>query len=152
MVIFKIIMLKFTLDLSPEDMKKIVLLDDHHGIYLNIKMIFEMLDHKVNIIYCSDKNQASTAIRTNAPDLVISDINLGKELDLAIPKMCQKSNIPCVIYSGYHHNTVIKEAMALGVKGFISKAAPIDEILNGFSAILRNETFFCSIAKATLKL
>lgn len=71
--------------------------------------------------------EASQALETAAPDVVVVDLSLpgrsGLEL---VQEIRQRWGIPCVILSGHGERTYVGRAFACGAQGYVLKGHPRD--------------------------
>jgi DNA-binding NarL/FixJ family response regulator len=91
-----------------------------------------------------DGGDAVEKARRLNPDLVVLDFAMpvmnglqsAAEIARTIP------HIPILLFSMFLSNQLIELARGVGVRGAVSKADVIRDLVQGVEALLRNETFF----------
>jgi len=91
-----------------------------------------------------DGRDAIDKARDLSPDLIVLDFAMpvmnglqsAAEIVRAIP------HIPILLFSMFLSNQLIELARDVGVRGAVSKADVIRDLVQGVEALLRNETFF----------
>ncbi len=83
------------------------------------------------VTHAVDAEQASALIETEAFDLAILDLNLGKKssLELVKPLKHKYPQIRILILTGFASITTAVEAIKLGVDNYLAKPTDADEIL-----------------------
>jgi DNA-binding NtrC family response regulator len=108
--------------------KQILIVDDEQAILDVIKRIFAKNGH-YEVYACGTAVEAGEFVRTDVPDLIISDFDLsefdnGVDLALSI-RQSAKKEIPVIIMSGSPHNR--QKAKINGFE-FIKKPFSCDEL------------------------
>lgn len=107
---------------------KVLLVDDEPNVRHGVKMMipWEKLGYKV-IGEGEDGDDGLAKMIIMKPDVVIADVKMPGMTGIEMIQAAKNSGFSgkCLILSGYSDFTYAKEAMALGVKGFILK--PVDE-------------------------
>ena len=80
------------------------------------------------------------------PDLVVLDITMpvmnGLDAARVILKACPE--MPILILSVHRNRQLLEEAKKIGVRGYVTKADAIQNLIKAADAVLGNETFFPS--------
>jgi len=104
---------------------KAIILEDNISTVWDYEMILDQLEVQVLGVYKSWK-EALPNIKKDIPDFMIVDLFLdNNEKGLDFVKEARDYYIPMIICTGYPESEYMDEALALGVKAFISK--PIDK-------------------------
>ncbi len=109
-------------------MLKVLLVDDEPNIRAGIKMIIPW--EELGFEICGESENGEDGLKKIgelSPDLVLADVRMPGMTGIQLIEAAKKSGYTCrfMIVSGYSDFTYAKEAISLGVEGFILK--PIDE-------------------------
>jgi DNA-binding NarL/FixJ family response regulator len=121
------------------------IVDDHQVLADGIAAIIEKGGYKV----CGKAIDGIAAVRNVAilkPDIILMDLDLpemnGLEASRQILEKLPEAKI--LMLTMHLEKSVIEKAMKLGIKGYIPKNAPAEELLTGISAILSGKNHFSS--------
>ncbi len=122
--------------LYTSDMKHIVIAEDNKAERFILKGLVEMSGFKV-VAECGNGEEAVSACKDNAPDLVIMDVNMPKmdgiEASAKISGVC-----PIVLITASEDPAVISKAMEVGAMSYLVKPVRHEELLPAIEfAILR---------------
>jgi len=108
---------------------KILIIEDEAIVALDIKRIINNLGHDVVDIVSSFED-AIKSVKKNSPQLIFSDINLGKEKDgIDIIEEIQKEKfIPVVYLTAYSDEETIQRAIKTNPLGYILKPFKKEDI------------------------
>jgi len=122
---------------------KILLVDDHALVRAGLKSLINQLDKFVVIAEASNIASAMVKLGESAPDIVVTDIDMGSDngLDLIRKLKKQLSNVPIVILSMHSSEELVSEALQLGASAYLIKEAAPEELEIALSAVMRGETF-----------
>jgi len=122
---------------------KILLVDDHALVRAGLKSLINQLDKFVVIAEASNIASAMVKLGESAPDIVVTDIDMGSDngLDLIRKLKKQLSNVPIVILSMHSSEELVSEALQLGASAYLLKEAAPEELEIALSAVMRGETF-----------
>ena len=132
---------------------KILFIDDHTG--LRDGMIF-MLQNKNPSLSIIGVGTIPEAVKKLNEDkdikIVILDLNLDGENSLeSVSKMRGvKPDILILVYTMYNDDIHVEHALLIGVQGFITKEASIDEVEKAILAVGSGNTYYNSIASKVL--
>ena len=112
--------------------KTILIIDDSIIIQEQLKDIFQ--NRNYNIQVASNATQAMEVIQTNNIDLIILDVNLGKENGIEFlqknkTEVVIKKDIPVMILSGIIDTSLIRDAIKAGAIDILSKPFILEEII-----------------------
>lgn len=109
---------------------KILVVEDDTIVALDIKNILISLGHCVTDMVTS-YDEAITSIKNNKPELIFSDINLGKKskdgIEL-IQTVLQNSYIPVIYLTAYSDENTIQRAIKTNPLGYIMKPFKKEDI------------------------
>ena len=132
---------------------KILFIDDHTG--LRDGMIF-MLQNKNPSLSITGVGTIPEALKKLNEDkdikIVVLDLNLDGENSLeSVSKMRRvKPDIFILIYTMYNDDIHVEHALLIGVQGFITKEASIDEVEKAILAVGSGNTYYNSVASKVL--
>lgn len=119
-------------------MLKVLLVDDEPNVRHGVKMMipWKMLDLDV-IGEAGDGDEGLSKILALKPDIVIADVKMPGMSGIKMIEAAKKNgyNGKSLILSGYSDFTYAKEAMSLGVKGFILKPVDEDELIAALKSL-----------------
>jgi DNA-binding NarL/FixJ family response regulator len=123
---------------------KILIADDHK---LVSKLIFSYLQGHQNISMIGSANSGDEAIdivANNDVDVAILDILMPDKngLQLAQEILAIKPNTKIIFLTSILSRKVITDALRFGAKGFITKSANLEEILDAIRLVLRGDRYF----------
>jgi DNA-binding NarL/FixJ family response regulator len=92
--------------------------------------------------------------RTCKPDAVIMDIQLsdGNALDLLADFFSSHPEMPVIIVSSYYEPELVEKALSLGINGYYSKQASLEEISEAVIKVVNGERAFQNVVLDTLLL
>ena len=132
---------------------KILFIDDHTG--LRDGMIF-MLQNKNPSLSITGVGTIPEALKKLNEDkdikIVVLDLNLDGENSLeSVSKMRRvKPDIFILIYTMYNDDIHVEHALLIGVQGFITKEASVDEVEKAILAVGSGNTYYNSVASKVL--
>lgn len=131
---------------------RIALVDDHTLVREGFRGIIQLEDD-MEIVHESDTFEKAKLFLLTSPDidLFIVDISLGTETGFPLIELANRQNINCIAVSMHSKEPYISEAMRAGAKGYISKGAPVSELLTGIMAVFNDKTFYSSDVEAYLR-
>ena len=100
------------------------------------------LDPEIAVIgQASNGQEALTALATLRPDLVLTDIEMPELNGIELAEQIAKSHtaITTVIMTTFSRSGYIKRALAAGVKGFILKEAPSDDLIAAIKKVMQGK-------------
>lgn len=119
-------------------MLKVLLVDDEPNVRHGVKMMIPWNDLGLEVIgEAEDGDDGLSKIMSLKPDIVIADVKMPGMTGIKMIESANKNgyNGKCLILSGYSDFTYAKEAMSLGVKGFILKPVDEDEMIEALKAL-----------------
>ncbi|MBQ5320126.1 MAG: response regulator transcription factor [Oscillospiraceae bacterium] len=119
-------------------MLKVLLVDDEPNVRQGVKMMIPWDELGLEVIgEGEDGDDGLAKILSLRPDIVIADVKMPGRTGIQMIEAAQKGGYEgkCLILSGYSDFTYAKEAMSLGVKGFILKPVDEDELIEALKAL-----------------
>lgn len=122
---------------------KILLADDHAVVRQGYRALLAAMISPVNIVEAASGTDAALLYLSEAPDVVILDINMpdmnGIETTRQILARDPEARI--LIFSMYEETTVIREALAAGALGYLSKSSPPPLMIEAVHTVMSGESF-----------
>jgi DNA-binding NarL/FixJ family response regulator len=123
--------------------KTILLIDDHALIRDGIKSAISALGFE-SIFEAATRSEAFAQMAHKNPDVIVVDLNLPDGHGLEIVQWARKHSetIAIVILSLNADTQMIKAAGAAGASAYISKSAPISELVAAIEIALKSPLYF----------
>lgn len=134
-------------------MLKVLLADDEANVRHGVRMMIPWNELGLEVTgEAEDGDDGLAKILSLKPDIVIADVKMPGMSGIKMIEAAKKQgfNGKCLILSGYSDFTYAKEAMSLGVKGFILKPVDEDELIEALKG-LREEILSESRDKAAMR-
>lgn len=130
-------------------MISIVIVDDHRLIR---QMWASMFADITGIIVAGEAGTLAGAvemIKEKIPDIVLLDINLGKESGMdAVPLIRKFSPGTRIIAASMHNQSAyVKKMLQLGAKGYVTKNSPFEEMLTAIEEVMKGNLYVCEEIK-----
>lgn len=129
---------------------RIFLVDDHEVIRRALATWIERSDDLELAGEASDVAAALGGIAETQPDVAVVDLQLGNESGISI---CEKirtehRDVKSLILTGMQDQRYLMDVIASGASGYVSKVAPMNEILDAIRAVVAGKTAFTVAATA----
>ncbi|MGB1093031.1 MAG: response regulator, partial [Oceanobacter sp.] len=122
---------------------KILIADDHAVVRQGYGALLKAMMPDVEVIEASNGTDAALLYIQDQPDVTVLDIKMP---DLSGIEVCRRirqrdPTAKILMFSMYEDASVIKEAMAAGALGYLSKSSPPDTMLAAVSSVSRSEHY-----------
>ena len=120
----------------------LIIADDHSIFLEGITALIS--SNTINVIAnCKNGQEVLDTLKTQKPDLVISDINMPVMDGITLTKKIKKlyPEIKIMMLSMYEEKYIINKALKGGADGYMSKNSGKDEILNAIESCMKGEKF-----------
>ncbi len=115
---------------------KLLIVDDHAVVREGLGRLLSV-NFDATVFEAPDLDAALELYRTHSPDVVLLDLNLegagGLEILRRILAADEAAKI--IIFSMHHEPIYAVRAMRGGARGYISKSAPVDELITGIRKV-----------------
>lgn len=123
---------------------EVMLVDDHPVVRQGL---CRLLDAEPDLKVSCQADSLETALqcaRRNKPDVAVVDLALrdSSGLDLIARLRDEWPRMPILVLSMYHDQFYAERALRAGVKGFLSKSVPAQEVIDAVRKVLRGEMSF----------
>ena len=124
-------------------MKKFLLVDDHVVVRSGIKLLIQQAFNPAEVDEAADGLTAMKLLSENKYDLLILDIQMPKTDSLVLMQEIKKKHpgSKVLVFSMSAENVHAKRFLKAGAKGFISKDAPLEEIVKAITQVLNNKNY-----------
>ncbi len=133
---------------------KILIADDHPLIAQGIKTSLESNPEIEVVAIVNNGKKAIEYVRENSVDLLLLDIDMPvmNGIDCASILLQERPNFNIVMLSMHQDAYTIKKVMSLGVKSYLLKTIPSEELLFAIQKIHHGESYFnADVTKALLE-
>lgn len=127
---------------------RVLLADDHDLVRESLKAYIERLAPDITVDAGRDLNDALSLMEHAAPfDVIVLDLRMPGMNGLEGLKKIRllRPNTPVVIMSGSTDAQIVRDALALGAKGFFPKTMNGQVLVNALRQVTSGETFIPSI-------
>lgn len=90
--------------------------------------------------------EAGQLIALNQCDIYLIDMTIGRDKSLDLINFIASKSKPCIALSDKEDITLIKKALKVGSRGYLSKSSATNHLVTAISSVLEGQTF---IDKAT---
>lgn len=128
---------------GQESRRKLLFVDDHQ---LVLDAVTFVASPHFEVKTTDTLKSFEDAIESYEPDLAILDIRMpdGDGFETAKRVLERKPGQKIIFLSMHTEPRVVKKAMDLGAKGYLSKRAPLDELLTAIQSVLGGGTYIGS--------
>lgn len=124
-------------------MHRIVLVDDHVIVREGFRRLIARLPGVEVVGEAASRTDALPLIAATAPDLVVTDLNLGDGSGMSLLRdlATEHPHIRAIVVSFMDNPAFVAEALSLGALGYVTKAAGSDELLDAVQAVLQGRRY-----------
>jgi len=116
---------------------RVFLIDDHRSILWGLERLIESGSTAMKVVGSAlNCTEALKEIGRAAPDVILLDIDLGKENGVeGIPKLLANTRAKILILTGMRDKAVHDEAVLAGASGVVEKESPAETILSAIEKV-----------------
>jgi len=130
----------------------IVVADDHELLRQGVRSILAAKEDWRVVAEAADGREALKAVLEHRPDVAIVDFFLpfmnGMELTRTIRQ--ESPNTEVLVFTMMNDESVIRDVLAAGAKGFVFKTDPGDQVIAAVQALARHKPYFSESISETL--
>ncbi len=117
---------------------KLLLVDDHIVVREGVRRLLAVFVDSIDMLEAGTTQEALAMFRAERPDVVILDLNLpgAGGLDLLKRLIIEDSRARVLIFSMHTTTLYVARALQTGAKGYISKSASADELIQAIRQIM----------------
>lgn len=125
-------------------MRHVVVADDHPMCAAALSMAVHAVDQAITIASAGTLAEVEAALQAAPSDLVLLDLMLPDVEGFAGLALVRalRPNTPVAIVSSRDEAPVIRQALAMGARGFISKASAMDRMVDAVRVLLAGGQWF----------
>jgi DNA-binding NarL/FixJ family response regulator len=125
---------------------RVVVADDHALVRQSIVKAVASEPGLEVVAEAADGLAALQAVATHEPDLVVLDIAMPGKDGLAVAEQLRGTHpeVAVLFLSMHDDDASLQRAVALGARGFVSKSASIDELLDALRAMREGRSYLSS--------
>ena len=124
-------------------MINVIIAEDHHLVRQGIRALLEKAPNLQMVGEASDGQQAVDLCEQLQPDILVVDIVMPRLNGLQTIERLRAHNIPTrpIILSMHSDETMVRQALTRGAKGYVLKQAVAEELILAIHAAMRGETY-----------
>jgi DNA-binding NarL/FixJ family response regulator len=125
-------------------MINVVIVDDHLLILKGLKEMLKASDNINVVAVFSDGKTLLDYLETNQPDILLLDINIPNinGLDICKKVALKYSNIKILALTNYNENSIVKNMMRNGAKGYLLKNCSQQELIESIHTVYQGGNYF----------
>lgn len=116
-----------------------VVADDHPAVLDSLARVLEEAGYDV-VGQVRDGETAANEISTHEPTVAILDMRIPGLDGIAIARRV-RDKTGVIIYTGFSDSSLLLEALDVGVRGFVLKEAPLDDLLRAIETVARGGVY-----------
>jgi len=135
-------------------MIRLVVVDDHPAIAAALRAAVAGRDDLTIVATATAARGSTDLVAETRPDVVVCDIWLDGEaagLDVLAALTAMRPAPRVLVLSGFDQPSFLRAAFEGGAAGYLSKAAPMDEIVAAIDAVAAGETRFPDVTLRALR-
>jgi DNA-binding NarL/FixJ family response regulator len=128
-----------------------VVADDHPAVLEAVAEFLVQAGIEV-VARARDGEEALERIEQRTPQVALVDVRMPKLGGIELARRAQRSTpgTAIVLYTGYGDRALLTEALDAGVKGFVLKEAPMDDLLRALQTVAAGSTYVDPVLAGTL--
>ena len=124
------------------DHTTVVVADDHPA--LRAAVTATLSAHGINVAgEAADGEEALAAIETHRPQVAVLDANMPRLGGIDVAARVQRTvpETALLLYTGYGNRALLVEALEAGIRGFVLKEAPLNELVRAVEVVAGGGTY-----------
>ena len=120
---------------------RVLLVDDHRSILWGLSKLIDSAQPRMRAVgIASTGAEALAEVRSNCPDIVLLDLDLGADDGLEVmAEILRASSAKVLILTGAGDACIRESAVVAGAKGIVHKSEPAEVILNAIERVHHGE-------------
>ncbi len=135
------------------EVMKLLLVDDHEMVRSAFSRLLSSQNDMQVVGEASSFEEGQAKWEALKPDVIAYDLDLpGQEGSQGILSLLRVNNPPKVVICSYRANPAeVQLLVQAGIKGYVTKTAPAEELVRAVRAVGQGQTYFCARALEALK-
>ena len=131
---------------------RIVFADDHATFRRGLRELLELEEDFEVVAECGDGEAALAAIERERPDIALLDFDMPGKSGFAVVRALRERNLdtPVVLLTMHGRDDLLREAFALGVRGYVVKDGFEPDVVHAIRSIRQGQPFISSTLSASL--
>jgi DNA-binding NarL/FixJ family response regulator len=124
-------------------MIRVILAEDHHLVRQGIRSLLEKSDDIEIVAEAENGQEAIKLVERLTPDVLVMDIAMPRLNGIQAAEQMRHLGLTTqvVILSMYSDETLVRQALRTGVKGYLLKRAVVEELLLAIRAAVQGEIY-----------
>lgn len=125
---------------------KLFLVDDHKVVLRGLELLFNE-DENIQVVgYAQNISDALASYKSKTPDVIVTDLSIGKESGLDLIKTIRQKdkNIKIVVLSMHTEKNKVLDTIQSGANAYVSKDANEDELIEAIQQVYKGNSYLSS--------
>ncbi len=121
---------------------KILIVDDHGVVREGLRRLLSV-HFDATIIEAANVEHGLAAYAEERPDILVLDLNLegAGGLELLRRLIASDPDARIIVFSMHHEPVYATRALRGGARGYVTKSAPVDELITGIQRVMAGEQY-----------
>ena len=131
---------------------RIVVADDHPTFRRGLRELLDLEPDFLVVAECGDGDSALTAIERERPAIALLDVDMPGKDGFAVVRALRERGLETsvILLTMHGREDLLREAFALGVKGYVVKDGAEPDVIHAIRAIRAGQPFISSSLSASL--
>ncbi len=133
-------------------MIRVMIVEDHHLVRQGLRALLEKADDIQVVGEAKDGQEAVEMAERVSPDVIVMDLAMPRMNGTQATERIRALKLPSqiVILSMYSDETLVRQALRSGAKGYLLKHSVTEELLLAVRAACRGETYLSSAVSGSI--
>lgn len=137
--------------MSDQPARVTVLVADDHPAVLEAVATY-LQEHGIDVVgRAQDGEEALELITRRLPQVAVVDVRMPKLGGIEVARRLRgRTETHLVLFSGYGDRALLLEALDAGVRGFVLKEAPLDDLVRAINALVAGDSYVDPVLAGSL--
>jgi DNA-binding NarL/FixJ family response regulator len=128
----------------------VLIADDHPAVLEAVASYLQA--HGIDVVgRAQDGEEAIELIERRMPQVAVIDVRMPKLGGIEVARRLRgRTETQLVLFSGYGDRALLLEALDAGVRGFVLKEAPLDDLVRAVNALVAGESYIDPVLAGAL--